>query len=425
MYAKLACAARIGVAALLLAGPAGALGNDCGNVDRTNLVSCAWRFSLRLASEMHAGTAARAREVAAAPILPSNPDIEVVAAQRRAPESARGLHWSAKLSQELELGGQRGLRRQEAAAGSSAQRERFAAARRDVAISAWDAYFEIAAAERAVRATQQVETVLHQVRDAAVAMAQGGVLSPADADLAEMAWARSRQALAASQREQTLALNRLALLVGGDGVADHLSVVSELTPIPGVEVVARRVLSANLDPPEVRALHAQGRAFATRARLLRRSRVPNVTLSAFIERDVVEGQLLGGAVSLPLPLPSPVGRTFNGEIAEAEALAAQAASEAKRVSRVNRAAVAQALAAYESRRIELELLPSEQARLAERNLEGLAGEVKLGRIAVRDALVAEQQLIEFLRARAEAEYAVCAASVRLAEVSNAPLAEEP
>ena len=49
-----------------------------------------------------------------------------------------------------------------------------------------------------------------------------------------------------------------------------------------------------------------------RLAVVRRERVPNPTISAFLERGEIERSHLGVGLSLPLPLPSPVGRTRAG-----------------------------------------------------------------------------------------------------------------
>jgi cobalt-zinc-cadmium efflux system outer membrane protein len=55
----------------------------------------------------------------------------------------------------------------------------------------------------------------------------------------------------------------------------------------------------------------------------------------------------------------------------------------------------------------------------------MAAEVEAGRLAVRDAVVAQQQLMDVLRARVEARRALSVASVELALAAGVPLEGAP
>ncbi len=418
MQLRLKTVAALMAASLAVPSRAGAAGPDCARISRSNLVPCALAASLSVQSERQTLSVAEAREVAASQLLPKNPELEVLAARRRAPDGSDGLHWAAKLSQEVEIGGQRGLRRDEAAAGSATAKPRVLAVRRSGAARAWMAYFDVAHAEREREVAERLEGITHQVSETARAASASGLVSPVDADLAAVSWSRAKQGLLAAEREIRAAKVEMASLLGRDPTMGDLSVSADLEPLSQVDGFARALGLRPTDSPEVHALQAERQAFTARARLLQRTRIPNVTLSAFMESDRFEGQLMGGALSIPLPFFS---QRLSGEIAEAEALAARARTEAERARREIRARLAQSLSNYDLRRAELQALDAEQALVAERSLDDLANQIRASRIGVRDALVIEQQLIEFLHARLEAQHALCVASVALAQAAGFPL----
>lgn len=398
---------------------------DCSRIGPKNVTRCALRTSLTVRSSRAALEAARANETAAAPLLPSNPELAVAAGRRTIPAGpGAGLHWSATISQELEIAGQRSARRDQARAESSAQQYRVTATGRIAAARAWEAYFDVVFADRAQRLAARVQAVADETSAAAKAMVSSGLLSPVEADLAEMASLRAKSATLAAASAVANAKLTLASLMGFDPPQSGVRVEGDLAPIPGVEVFARRALATRQIPLEALALEAERDASNARARAFRRSRVPNITVGVFVEHDEFEGQVIGASLSLPIPLPHPVGRTFAGEIAESEALARRAATDAALARREARLSLARALASYDSRRAELDALGPERVNLAERTLDGLVSEVKSGRVGVREALVTRQQLIEFLQARLDAERGLTQASVDLAVAANFPFEKE-
>jgi cobalt-zinc-cadmium efflux system outer membrane protein len=151
-----------------------------------------------------------------------------------------------------------------------------------------------------------------------------------------------------------------------------------------------------------------------RADTLRRSRIPNPTVSAFIQNDGFNERVLGVGVALPIPLPGMVGRTYVGEIAEAEAHGRRAGAERDWAARQVNLEADVALNAYETRRAEVDAFTSEKTARAEETLRALGQEIEAGRLAVRDAIFAQQTLIELLLANVAAKRALCIASVHLA-----------
>jgi cobalt-zinc-cadmium efflux system outer membrane protein len=173
-----------------------------------------------------------------------------------------------------------------------------------------------------------------------------------------------------------------------------------------------------LEQPQVRAREAERRAYQHQADAYRRARIPNPTLSVFAEDDGFHERVLGVGLAFPLPLPGNVGRTYRGEIAEAEALAQRAAAERDAVLRETELALSKARRAFESRARELEAFTPERLERARQSLRSVREEVEAGRLSVRDALILQQALLELLDADLAARLAWCLASVDLARASG-------
>lgn len=389
----------------------------CSAVDRVNLVACALQSSLALESERWGGVAARARLSAASPLLPSNPVVSLSAA-RRSQEATNqtATNWTADLSQEFELGGQRGARRAAAAAEVNTFEQRRILAAREVAVRAWVSYFDALAARETARLAIRLETAMAALEAAAQGRAERGLVPPVDADLAEVALAKATVERVEAERQLHAAEAVLAASIGYPS-GDAVRVEGQLVPIDGVD----RLGAGDPQPaprPELLSLQAEQRFFDARARVFRRARVPNVTLQVFVQRDGFAEQVLGAGIAFPLPLPSPVGRTYSGEIAEADALSHRAAAEQSRVRRVLRTRLAVARSDYDARRTELEVFKPERLLRTVQTLTDIESELAAGRLAVRDAVLIERSLIDFLQADIEARKGLCLASVELARAAG-------
>jgi hypothetical protein len=115
-------------------------------VTRGTVVGCAVRASLSLRSEQQATEVLEGRRLAVSPLLPSNPTLAVSGGHRTAASGdPTTYNWYATLSQEVEVAGQRGARRDAIDAEITAQDKRAHLAKRRAALAAWLAFFEASA----------------------------------------------------------------------------------------------------------------------------------------------------------------------------------------------------------------------------------------------------------------------------------------
>lgn len=414
-------AVAFATAAVLLCAPlANAKATNCSTaISSDNLVLCALRASLAAEAQTHAVEASRAQETATSPLLPSNPVLSATIGRRAIPGGVRTTNWYASLSQEVEVAGQRGARKRAAQAEVSAELSRLRRSQREVAVEAWSRYFEVLAAREEVSLTTRLAAAAQQLSNVVSAKADKGLLAPVDADVTEAVLARDLQAKFAAERHERAATSALASLLGNDPNAQAVAVIGELAPL-NVDRLASLPSTAT-ERPELVAAEAERQSMQLRADAYRRSRVPNPTLSVFVEDDGFNERVFGGGISIPIPIPGNIGRTYLGEIAESEALAKRAGSEGELARRGVRLEVAAARQAYESRQHEVSVLTPEKARRAAQTLEDLHAQVEAGRLPVRDAIVAQQSLVEFLQGELSARLELCFASIALARAVGFPL----
>ncbi|HYQ01359.1 MAG TPA: TolC family protein [Polyangiaceae bacterium] len=389
-------------------------------VDRENLIQCALEASLATRAEEASLQATRGRRTAAGVLLPSNPVLALSGARRTLDGGAQTtLNWSAELSQELEIAGQRGARSRAADAELEAQKQRVLLSKRDTATAAWTAYFEAIAAKRERELAEKLLHVSQRMSAVARGKAERGLIATVDADVVDAATVRVLQAKLAATRRWAIATTELSALLGRDATRPVTRVDGELSPLGGAAATAAPVPSD--DRPEARLLADEQRALSARADTFRRARVPNPTLSVFAQNDGFDEHVYGLGIAIPIPLPSPLGRTNAGEIAELEALGQRVQVERARLERALGREVATATAELQAHRDAVAALTPDMVERAERSLTDLSDAVDTGRLSVRDALIAEQALIELLQTNLSERLELCLASVRLARALGRPL----
>jgi cobalt-zinc-cadmium efflux system outer membrane protein len=406
-----------GLMAAVLACAPDSQASPCVQLSRTNLVSCALNASLERRAGRAAVDAATGRVAAAEVILPSNPVLGITGARRSA-AAGRAVNWSANLGVELEIGGQRGARRAEALALRDARASEVTATEREAAAQAWTAYFEVIAAREAHELLLQLEGGSERVWLAARAAAERGRTAGVEADIAESAYLNVVLRRKDFERQARAASLSLALLVGLPADASP-EVEGALEPLPAAERVDERARLA--DPPRATALEAERRSLAAHASTLRRSRVPNPTVSIFFERDGFDENVFGLGLGLPLPLPGPLGQSKRGEIVESEALSQRAGALAEAVRRAAHAELLRAFSAYRTAREAERTFTAERLTRAKQALASLADEVEGARISAREAVLLQNPLLELLLGAVEARKLACLASVELVRAAGLPL----
>ncbi|MBK7580627.1 MAG: TolC family protein [Myxococcales bacterium] len=375
----------------------------CKLLTRNNVATCATRASPDLVAARHGVSAADARIDAAAPWLPSRPNVAISAGRATRDATNAALAWRAELSQEIEIGGQRSARGRAARAEALAERGAADTANRDVVERALLLYFDALAAREEAALEGRAEAVAARVERATLALAERGGAAQVDADVAQAKTSQATRARLDAERRTEHTLAALASLVG----LPRIEVRGSLTALP-------LPASLKLDPealPEVASLRHEARAERARVEVYRRQRVPNLTLSLFVERDGYEQQVLGAGLSMPLPMPYPMVRTYGAEIRESEALALRAASRANARSRDATRRLSSATIEYRARERALLQFSAERLARTERSLSDLAAEIEGQRLPARDALLAQETLLDYLRSHIAARLAVCRASV--------------
>jgi len=332
--------------------------------------------------------AARGRALQAR-VLPSNPVVAGSLARHTGAEGQE-VDREVSLAQEIEVGGQRGLRiavgQQDVARAEFVLTDRLRAVEADVR----RAFAGLLAAERRRALAAEAVAVADRLAATARGRARAGDVAALDVQLAEVEAARAAQGRSVAEAEQAAATARLASMIAAD--PDETLVVSadeqeRVTPAPEDELVPRALARR----PDLAAAKAERARLAAEAALTHRQGwVPNPVLRGFYRQEFFEERIAGGEVSVPLPL----WNRSQGTETALRAAAAGAATEVERLTRdiprqVRSTLLRQRVAAEAWRRAEHQALPAAQAArtLLERALAG-------GYLGLSEVLVQQDRVLQ-------------------------------
>ena len=166
----------------------------------------------------------------------------------------------------------------------------------------------------------------------------------------------------------------------------------------------------------------QRQVLERRLALVRRVRIPNPTISAFAAREEIDDRVLGVGLSIPIPLPEPVGRTRSGEIAEALGQLRAAEASAELVRRRVRLEVSRAIAAFRARQSAAGLIAPDLVTRAHADLNSLREAMKTRQLTLREGLLWQRNLIDLLQADIDARLGRALAWLELRRVVGWQLA---
>lgn len=342
-------------------------------------------------------------------ILRFNPSGDVLGS------GARGSAPEISIGQELEIAGQRGVRRAVAQAGLSRATFSVANAARMTLADVDRGFFRAVAADRRVELAQEVLALNERLAFVATRQLREGEISKLDYNLSVVERGRARARAFAARREQQQSAIELRRLVG----------ISDVPPVHAVydSTVHRHAVidSAGVQRTDLNAFGAPGdtsaeqlvaRALARRpdlaergaavtqaeagVALAQREALPNLFARVLSEQNAVgSGRALRPGIGLTIPL---VNRN-QGEIEARRAMVRQATLDRVATASRVRADVEVALRAYQAAAGEIEVLETTVLGPARENRRLLEAAYREGKVGLAVLLLIRNQVID-----AEQEY---------------------
>jgi cobalt-zinc-cadmium efflux system outer membrane protein len=326
-------------------------------------------------------------------LLPQRPVLSVSAGERWA-DAGTAFDAYVTLTQEIEIGGQRGLRLDEVDAASAAAVRRVAATEHEVAAAALGAYWRFVAGRQRVVLARDGARIASTLGRLTEERRKEALVAPVDADIAESeavqiglraAEADRVEAEASAELAAILDLAEPAELQPGD------ELVSAATGIPS-GLVARALLLRG----DLAAAQAERATAERHVAVLERERVPNVTLSVSYQRDGFAENFVGVGLAAPIALPGNLVPSGAGEVAVARARSAQAETDVSALRRHIVVEVNRAVANERAAATALRAFPDAVLGRARGDLDALADAITARQMSVRDALLAQRSLLDLL-----------------------------
>ena len=221
------------------------------------------------------------------------------------------------------------------------------------------------------------------------ARAEKGLAAEIDADIANAEVSKTSRLLNSSIRKRDGAKGNLTVMMG---VNFNLP-LSIIDTIPDIKLnttnTEELVATALKQRTEIEEGTLNIRIAQKRIELLKREAIPNLTVSAYVQRDGFNENVVGGRASIPLR----VWRDNSGEILESQAKKDQSITNLEVNQHTIHFEVIKAVTNYNSLRAEFNNYPQELLKKVDANLLSLKKALSAGQINIRDALVAQNSLV--------------------------------
>lgn len=326
--------------------------------------------------------------------LQQNPELESEVGNfkvtRGEPEFARNqTNFGFSLSQEFEIGGQPGYRREAAQRNLEKVKFEIGDFERTLRFHITELFLKLLNTQARIKQAEQIVELRQRLYDASKTRLAVGDIPEVQVTIAEFDLNRARSDVIGSQKEYEELLSRLRtdLVLENNGI----EIVGDLsrTPLPiSPDELLRTALERR---PDLAAFEREKKVTEAEELLTRAERIPNIKLGAFYDREKQEGgYIAGGRLTIPLPL-------FDRKQAELrEALARKSIANLNYINRRQtlEKEVRAAYARFKLSERDLALYPEGAMKRFDENLELNQRGYREGQIDLSDAIVFQNQVIE-------------------------------
>ncbi len=353
---------------------------------------------------------------------PFNPHIGVGVGERRFDQGGRDVQPEAELGIEVEIGGQRGLRIEEAEQGLARAQAEVDNFERLLRGRVKEAFYRSLYSRRKLALFKKTSNLNSRLREATTIRFRSGEVAKLDENLAVIRDGRSRRDVFQAERDYETSLLELERLLGQEPLG-RLEPQGDLRGEPVSLDRTALVATALEKRPDLLARRAEVRRVEAEQRLIRRSVVPNVTFGAFYEEEVEAGgdtdRIVGGRIMFPLPV-------FDRKQAELSVLNgrhAQAGYERRAAALAVRSEVGDAYRAYDAAVNVLSLYETEALSRIGENFRLIETAYREGKIDLLQLVVVQNDLVDAEFSYIESLWDYWRAAVALERAVARPLSQ--
>ncbi len=335
---------------------------------------------------------ARGRKVNAFLFNRFNPSIRGRVWNRKNPGSGNETDSQVLLQQEVEVAGQRGLRREEAVRNMSRVTAQIRDRERLIIGQVKRAFFQALTLQKALTLREEIETLNRRIRDASQARFQAGVIPIMEYNLAAIRYGQARKETFAAEASFQNSLVNLRRLLGWEPdrsieLNGQLRTAPKSLPLPDL------LQRAQIQRPDLVAAKREVVRAKAAMDLTRRLIVPNPTLQGiyWTETEGPQGvsKLVGGGISIPLP----VFDRKQGELVTQGGELNRGRHQIVAVTRNIEQEVKTAFQAYEAARQSVEVFEEEVLERIDENFRFIEDAYREGKIGLLQLIVVQDDLI--------------------------------
>ena len=335
---------------------------------------------------------ARGRKVNAFLFNRFNPSIGGRAWNRNNPGSGNEIDSQVMLQQEVEVAGQRGLRREEAVRNVSRVAAQVQDRERLITGQVKRAFFQALTLEKILILRKEIETLNRRIRDASQARFKAGVIPIMEYNLAEIRYGQARKEIFAAVASFQNSLVDLRRLLGWEPDRS-IELKGQLRNLPKTLPLPDLLQRAQAQRPDLLEAKREVSRVEAALDLTRRLIVPNPTFQGiyWTETEGPQGpsKLVGGGISIPLP----VFDRKQGELVTQGGELNRGRHQVVSVTRNIEQEVKTAFQAYEAARQSVEVFEAEVLERIEENFQFIEIAYREGKIGLLQLIVVQDDLI--------------------------------
>ncbi|MBF6570600.1 MAG: TolC family protein [Candidatus Binataceae bacterium] len=337
-----------------------------------------------------------------------NPYIQLGADYRTRWNSANSQDWQVALAQELEIFGQRKLRRQSAALGYERSGLDLQNQWRLLEAAVSFAFYDSIRTRDQIGLLSELSALDKRLLDAAQARFEAGEIGQIDANLARVRFGESKKALLQGEERYRLQRSSLGRLLGG-AAGPEPEPVSRVEPRAELATIEKLLKLARDRRPDLKAAEIEIARLKAESELNRRLARGNPTIGVFGGHELNAEHYMGGQIGFPLPL-------FNRRQAEATIIAGRTAqaSDRQRATELNiEREVRDAYSNYLTARSVLQVNQQDVVEPARESFELLEAAFTAGKMDLLTLSIAERQAFEARMGYIDASFGLMSAEVSL------------
>lgn len=335
---------------------------------------------------------ARGRKVNAFLFNRFNPNVNGQVWNRKNPGSGNATDSQVMLSQEVEVAGQRGLRREEAVRNVSQVEAQVKNRERLITGEVKRAFFQALTLEKVLKLRKEIETLNRRIRDASRARFKAGVIPIMEYNLAEIRYGQARKETLVAQASIRNKMVDIRRLLGWEPdrsieLDGQLRNPPQRVPLPDL------LQRAQSQRPDLLAARREVARVEAAINLTRRLILPNPTFQGFYstETEGADGssKLLGGGITIPFP----VFNRKQGELVTQGGELNRGRHQVVSVMRNIEQEVKTAFQAHEAARQSVEVFEAEVLERIDENFRFVEMAYREGKIGLLQLIVVQDDLI--------------------------------